>query len=179
MGYVRRMDRFHRSITRQGADVDEIDMYARACGVTVPGRAPVATHLHEDERLARWRAELQKRAASHWREIVPYPLVLPRTGASALPSCVSSACRTPRAGGSQHLTRAGHTPAAAGAGDLPHLPPLLGIHDKAWQFDPRHREIVTRSARTQVGPSSSAPNRSRERTNGTKIIDCKGQGRGR
>lgn len=40
---------FTAALRGQGAEIDEIDLFARACGVTVPNRTPVATHLHEDE----------------------------------------------------------------------------------------------------------------------------------
>ena len=133
----------------QGLEVDEIDLFARACGVPLPARAPVATHLHEDERLAQWRVELRERAAPHWREIVPYPLALPEDWRQrpALLRALELAAHHARA--DRSIEPALAVPRLLQALGLCRTPlPCLVIHDKAWRLDPRNREaIVARNLR--------------------------------
>ena len=140
---------FTAALRGQGAEVDEIDLFARVCGVAIPGRALVATHLHEDERLAQWTAELRERAAPHWREIVVYPHDLPEDWRQrpALLRALELTATHARSDGSMEPALA--LPRLLQALGICRTPlPCLVIHDKAWRLDPRDRgAIVSRNLR--------------------------------
>ncbi|QYE33234.1 hypothetical protein KZX46_03760 (plasmid) [Polymorphobacter sp. PAMC 29334] len=61
----------------QGAEIDEIDIFALACGVAVPGRGPPAFAADEHAALAAWQAALARPDGRHWRELIPVTLNLP------------------------------------------------------------------------------------------------------
>ena len=113
------------------------------------GRAPIATHLHEDERLTQWQAELRQRTAPHWREIVAYPLALPPDWRQrpALLRALELTATHARSDGSIEPALA--FPRLLQALAICRSPlPCLVIHDKAWRLAPRDREaIVSRNLR--------------------------------
>lgn len=154
---------FTAALRGQGAEVDEIDLFARASAVALPGRAPIATHLHEDERLARWRDELRERAAPHWREIVPYPLALPTDWRQrpALLRALELAAHQARSDGSIEPALA--FPRLLQALGICRTPlPCLVIHDKAWRLAPRDRDaIVHRNLRQLASAADSGLKRLR------------------
>lgn len=61
----------------QGAEIDEIDIFALDCGASLPQRRPIAFADDELDALRAWQADLAKRQAPHWRELVPVTLDLP------------------------------------------------------------------------------------------------------
>lgn len=61
----------------QGAEVEEIDIFALANGVSLPGRAPVAFAEEEARALEAWQRALAAHETPHWRDLAPYPLDLP------------------------------------------------------------------------------------------------------
>lgn len=61
----------------QGAELDEIDIFALACGLPLPQRRPLAFAEDEAKALADWQAQLADRSRPHWRELVPVTLDLP------------------------------------------------------------------------------------------------------
>lgn len=61
----------------QGAELDEIDIFALACDLPLPQRRPLPFAEDEATSLADWQAHLADRSRPHWRELVPVTLDLP------------------------------------------------------------------------------------------------------
>lgn len=68
---------FAKARRAQGAEVEEIDIFALANGVSLPERAPIAFAEEEARALATWRRGLAAQEMPHWRDLAPYPLDLP------------------------------------------------------------------------------------------------------
>lgn len=55
----------------QGVEVDEIDIFSRACGIKLPHRPMMSTTLDPLERFAEWQRELAQADGPGWRELLP------------------------------------------------------------------------------------------------------------
>ncbi|MBB4860886.1 hypothetical protein HNO88_004232 [Novosphingobium chloroacetimidivorans] len=63
----------------QGAELDEIDIFARSCGIVVPGRPLPPSHYDDPDDLPRWLAQLRDPAAWHWRDSAGFSTATPDT----------------------------------------------------------------------------------------------------
>lgn len=61
----------------QGAEIDEIDVFALATDSTLPGRRPIAFAAEERTALATWQRRIADAGSPHWRELVPSTVDLP------------------------------------------------------------------------------------------------------
>ncbi len=61
----------------QGAELDEIDIFALACGIPLAHRRPLPFPEDEAQVLDEWQAKLSDRKQPHWRELIPVTLDLP------------------------------------------------------------------------------------------------------
>lgn len=52
----------------QGAEIDEIDIFGRECGVNLPGRPPMPTNLDDRDALPIWQRQLAQRESRYWRD---------------------------------------------------------------------------------------------------------------
>jgi len=60
----------------QGAELDEIDIFARACEVKVPGRVVPPSHYDDPQDLPRWMTSLRT-SGEHWRDSAGFSTSLP------------------------------------------------------------------------------------------------------
>ncbi|MDO6414318.1 hypothetical protein Q4F19_07980 [Sphingomonas sp. BIUV-7] len=67
---------FAAALRLQGAEIDEIDIFGRACGVSLPARPSIRTTFDELDDLAPWQAALRERAERHWRDDAPFSTVV-------------------------------------------------------------------------------------------------------
>lgn len=130
----------------QGAELDEIDIFALACRIPLPRRRPLPFAEDEAQALAGWQASLTHRTRPHWRELIPVTLDLPPDWrdrpallrALALTAAYARADRGP----APWLTQ----PALLAAlGITQARLPCLVAPDKALRLAPRDPGIVRRS----------------------------------
>lgn len=57
----------------QSAEIDEIDIFARECGVRLPGRPAMPTHVDDPDTLKAWQLRLRQREAYYWRDVPAIP----------------------------------------------------------------------------------------------------------
>jgi hypothetical protein len=127
----------------QGAEIDEIDIFALACGVAVPRRRPLGFAADELVALASWQAALVKPDGRHWREMVPVTLDLPAdwSGRPALLRALELTAIHARAVRSAAPWLGG--PSLLKALGVTRTPlPCLVAADKALRFAPRDREAI-------------------------------------
>lgn len=129
----------------QGAELDEIDIFALACGLPLPQRRPLAFAEDEAKALADWQTQLANRSQPHWRELVPVTLDLPPDWrdrpalirALALTAAHAAANRS----AAPWLTQ----PALFASLGITEAPlPCLVAPDKALRLSPRDPAIVRR-----------------------------------
>ncbi|HEX7855214.1 MAG TPA: hypothetical protein VF503_16115 [Sphingobium sp.] len=63
---------FARALLAQGEEIEEIDIFARECGVPVPGRPPLATIQTPFEALPRWQDRFTGNRHLHWTDGLPF-----------------------------------------------------------------------------------------------------------
>lgn len=127
----------------QGAEIDEIDIFALAGGVTLPRRPPLAFAADELAGLSSWQTASARPDGRHWRELVPVTLDLPTEWrdrpallrALELTAIHARADRSaaPWLGGPSLLKALGITRTPL---------PCLVTADKALRFAPRDRQAI-------------------------------------
>lgn len=65
---------YAKALQLQSAEVDEIDVFSWGCGLKVPGRPPLASHLDLFDRFAEWHTALVDTNALAWRDALPTAL---------------------------------------------------------------------------------------------------------
>lgn len=61
---------YAKALQLQSAEVEEIDVFSWGCGLPIPGRPPLPSHLDLFDRFDEWRASLEADALS-WRDALP------------------------------------------------------------------------------------------------------------
>ncbi len=61
----------------QGAEIDEIDIFGRECGVSLPDRPSIPTNLYDPQELTDWQQQLADRQPRYWRDEVGISTELP------------------------------------------------------------------------------------------------------
>lgn len=61
---------YAKALQLQSAEIEEIDVFSWGCGLPLPGRPPLPSHLDLFDRFAEWRASLDADALS-WRDALP------------------------------------------------------------------------------------------------------------
>lgn len=161
----------------QGAEIDEIDVFALASGASLPKRSRLAFADDELASLRAWQRDLAGPRAPHWRELIPVTLDLPshwgeRPGILRALELLSRHARADRSAspwlGLPALLKAlGVTRIAL---------PCLVAADKALRLSPRDRDtIVPRYlkalARSAEASLDSLDGLEGERLRAAKVID--------
>jgi len=76
---------YARALQLQSAEIDEIDVFSWGCGLKVPGRPALPTHLDLFDRFAEWLAALQDDDRLRWRDRLPTAIGDPATTAEHAP----------------------------------------------------------------------------------------------
>ncbi|CCW17379.1 hypothetical protein EBBID32_17180 [Sphingobium indicum BiD32] len=62
---------YAKALQLQSAEVEEIDVFSWGCGLKMPGRPPLPSHLDLFDRFAEWRAALDDPDLLAWRDALP------------------------------------------------------------------------------------------------------------
>jgi len=62
---------YAKALQLQAAEIDEIDVFSWGCGLKIPGRPPLRSHVDLFDRFAAWDAALREADAHRWRETLP------------------------------------------------------------------------------------------------------------
>lgn len=127
----------------QGAEVDEIDIFALACGASLPGRRSIAFAADELTALVTWQRSLASAARRHWREIIPLTIDVPEDWRErpALLRALEVTGRHARADRSDRPWL--DSPALLASLGLTATPlPCLVVADKALRLAPRDRAAI-------------------------------------
>lgn len=76
---------YARALQLQSAEIEEIDVFSWGCGLQIPGRPPLPSHLDLFDRFAEWRAALQDDDRLRWRDRLPTAIGDPATAAEHAP----------------------------------------------------------------------------------------------
>jgi hypothetical protein len=74
----------------QGAEIEEIDVFSRACDLKIPERHVRATNLDEFGRLGPWLQEIASSDTLAWRDALPTAVITPDQASQHPPSSVRS-----------------------------------------------------------------------------------------
>lgn len=62
---------YAKALQLQAAEIDEIDAFSWGCGLKIPGRPPLPSHVDLFDRFAAWDAALRATDAHRWRDALP------------------------------------------------------------------------------------------------------------
>ncbi|QYE37077.1 hypothetical protein KZX46_22030 (plasmid) [Polymorphobacter sp. PAMC 29334] len=127
----------------QGAEIDEIDIFALAGGIALPRRPPLSFAADELAGLSSWQTALARPDGRHWRELVPVTLDLPTDWRDrpALLRALELTAIHARADRSAAPWLSG--PSLLKALGVTRTPlPCLVAADKALRFAPRDRQAI-------------------------------------
>lgn len=62
---------YAKALQLQAAEVDEIDVFSWGCGLKIPGRPLLPSHVDLFDRFAAWDAALREADAHRWRDALP------------------------------------------------------------------------------------------------------------
>ena len=127
----------------QGAEIDEIDVFALACDAALPQRRPIAFAADERAALLTWQRVLAQRDPPHWRDRLPFSVDLPDDWRER-PALLRGLELTGRhARAERSATPWLDSPALLASLGLTKGPlPCLVIADKALRLAPRDRDAI-------------------------------------
>lgn len=64
---------YARGLQLQGVEIDDVDVFSWACGISLPGRPRRTTVIDEFGALAPWLRQLQTLERSAWKDALPFP----------------------------------------------------------------------------------------------------------
>ena len=76
---------YAKALQLQSAEVEEIDVFSWGCGLKVPGRPALPSHLDLFDRFDQWRAALDDPDTLAWRDQLPTAIGEPATAAEHPP----------------------------------------------------------------------------------------------
>lgn len=76
---------YAKALRLQAAEVDEIDVFSWGCGLKIPGRPPLPSHVDLFDRFAEWHAALDNADALAWRDCLPTAIGEPATASDHPP----------------------------------------------------------------------------------------------
>ena len=135
---------YARALQAQGLEIEEIDIFAHACGIPLPSRTPIPTLTDPFARLSDWQARFATNGPRHWTDGLPFTFDPPEGWADrpALLRALELQGRWARA-----------VPTQAPWLELPLLLqrlnatdtvlPCLVVGDKAMRLPPRDRDQIT------------------------------------
>ena len=62
---------YARALQLQSAEIDEIDVFSWGCGLALPNRPSIPSHLELFDRFDEWRTALHDTDKHHWRDRLP------------------------------------------------------------------------------------------------------------
>ena len=134
----------------QSAEIDELDIYSRECGVKLPGRSAMPTHLDDPGDLPAWQGRLRQREAHYWRDVAAIPTDVAEdwNQRPALLRALEVVARHARADAT--ITPWLTVPALLRSMNITHaMLPCLAIGDRALRLTPRDPQaLIIRSLRT-------------------------------
>jgi hypothetical protein len=134
----------------QSAEIDEIDIFSRECGVKLPGRPAMPTHVDDPDSLPAWQGRLRQREAHYWRDVAAIPTDVAEdwNRRPALLRALEVVARHAREDAT--ITPWLTVPALLRSMNITHaMLPCLTIADKAFRLAPRESQaIIVRNLRT-------------------------------
>ena len=76
---------YAKALQLQAAEIEEIDVFSWGCGLQIPGRPPLPSHLDLFDRFAEWRAALVDEDRLRWRDRLPTAIGDPAAAADHPP----------------------------------------------------------------------------------------------
>jgi len=144
------------SLRGQSAEIEEIDIFARECGVSIPGRISPPSISEDAGDLARWQADLKDRSIHHWRDDVAYSTATPDDWRNrpALLRALEMLGRHARA--DRSITSWLNLPRLLHSMEVTATPlPCLAIADKALRLTPRDSEAIVARFLRQIAEAAA------------------------
>src|SRR3546814_9272385 len=76
---------YARALQLQSAEIEEIDLFSWGCGLKIPGRPPLTSHVDLFDRWEEWREALRDTDKHQWRDRLPTAIGDPATAAEHPP----------------------------------------------------------------------------------------------
>ncbi len=144
------------SLRGQSAEIEEIDIFARECGVSIPGRISPPSISEDAGDLSRWQADLKDRSIHHWRDDVAYSTATPDDWRNrpALLRALEMLGRHARA--DRSITSWLNLPRLLHSMEVTATPlPCLAIADKALRLTPRDSEAIVARFLRQIAEAAA------------------------
>ncbi|WP_238995236.1 hypothetical protein [Sphingomonas solaris] len=143
------------SLRGQSTEIEEIDIFARECGVSIPGRISPPSMSDDAGDLTRWQADLRDHSVHHWRDDVAYSTATPDDWRNrpALLRALEMLGRHARA--NRSIASWLNLPRLLHSMEVTATPlPCLAIADKALRLTPRDGEAIVARFLRQIAKAA-------------------------